>query len=101
MSRAQAKKTIRGEHLQQQMKERGILVQAVSMSGLAEEAGFACENISEVVETVDWAGITKKWRNSTRLAILRAIRATDGSRVIWKNGRVHGFPPDFAVLLLH
>ena len=59
MSRAQAKKSIRGEKLQQQMKEHGILVQAVSMSGLAEEAGFAYKNIADVVETVDRAGITK------------------------------------------
>ncbi len=60
MSRAQAKKSIRGEQLQQDMKRRGILVKAVSMSGLAEEAGFAYKNISEVVETVDRTGITKK-----------------------------------------
>ncbi|MBH0203241.1 MAG: RtcB family protein [Nitrospira sp.] len=60
MSRAQAKKAIRGEQVQKQMKQRGILVKAVSMSGLAEEAGFAYKNISDVVETVDCAGITKK-----------------------------------------
>ncbi len=60
MSRAQAKKTIRGEQVQKHMKQRGILVKAVSMSGLAEEAGFAYKDISEVVETVDRAGITKK-----------------------------------------
>ena len=60
MSRAQAKKQVRGEQLQQQMKQRGILVKAVSMSGLAEEAGFAYKNISDVVETVEGAGITKK-----------------------------------------
>ncbi|MDO9119055.1 MAG: RtcB family protein [Nitrospira sp.] len=60
MSRTQAKKSIRGEQLQQQMKQRGILVKAVSMSGLAEEAGFAYKNISEVVESVERAGITKK-----------------------------------------
>lgn len=60
MSRAQAKKAIRGEQLQQEMKRRGILVKAVSMSGLAEEAGFAYKDICEVVETVDRAGITKK-----------------------------------------
>ena len=59
MSRAQAKKMVRGERLQQEMKQRDILVKAVSMSGLAEEAGFAYKNISEVVETVDCAGITK------------------------------------------
>lgn len=60
MSRAQAKKSIRGEQLQQEMSQRGIFVKAVSMSGLAEEAGFAYKNISDVVETVDRAGITKK-----------------------------------------
>jgi len=59
MSRAQAKKSIRGETLQRQMKEQGILVQAVSMAGLAEEAGFAYKNIAAVVESVDRAGITK------------------------------------------
>jgi tRNA-splicing ligase RtcB len=67
MSRAQAKKQIRGEQLQRQMKQRGILVKAVSMSGLAEEAGFAYKNISEVVETVEGAGITR------RVAELRPI----------------------------
>ncbi len=60
MSRAQAKRSARGEQLQRDMKRRGIIVKAVSMSGLAEEAGFAYKNISEVVEAVDRAGITKK-----------------------------------------
>ncbi len=60
MSRAQAKRSVRGEQLQKQMARRGIIVKAVSMSGLAEEAGFAYKNISDVVETVDLAGITKK-----------------------------------------
>ena len=60
MSRAQAKRSVRGEQLQQQMARRGIIVKAVSMSGLAEEAGFAYKNISDVVEMVDVAGITRK-----------------------------------------
>jgi tRNA-splicing ligase RtcB len=60
MSRAQAKRTVRGEQLVRDMKQHGILVKAVSMSGLAEEAGFAYKNISDVVNTVDQAGITKK-----------------------------------------
>ena len=41
------------------MKQRGMLVKAVPMPGLAEEAGLAYKNISEVVELVDRAGITK------------------------------------------
>ena len=60
MSRAQAKRTVRGETLRRAMAERGIVVKAVSMSGLAEEAGLAYKNISEVVDTVERAGITKK-----------------------------------------
>ncbi len=60
MSRAQAKRTVRGRELQEQMQQRGILVKAVSMSGLAEEAGLAYKDISEVVKSVDRAGITKK-----------------------------------------
>ena len=60
MSRAKAKRTVRGAQLQQDMAHRGILVKAVSMSGLAEEAGLAYKNISDVVESVDTAGITKK-----------------------------------------
>lgn len=60
MSRTQAKRTVRGRELQEQMQQRGILVKAVSMSGLAEETGLAYKDISEVVESVDRAGITKK-----------------------------------------
>ncbi|WHZ14886.1 MAG: RNA-2',3'-PO4:RNA-5'-OH ligase [Nitrospira sp.] len=60
MSRAQAKRRVQGDQLLRDMQRRGILVKAVSMSGLAEEAGFAYKNISDVVETVDRAGITKK-----------------------------------------
>ncbi len=60
MSRAQAKRQVRGEQVRQSMADRGIVVKAVSMSGLAEEAGLAYKSISEVVETVDRAGITKK-----------------------------------------
>lgn len=60
MSRAQAKRTVRGEQLRREMAKRGIVVKAVSLSGLAEEAGLAYKDISDVVETVHHAGITKK-----------------------------------------
>ncbi|ODS30518.1 MAG: hypothetical protein SCARUB_04372 [Candidatus Scalindua rubra] len=42
------------------MEKEGIIVKAVSMSGLAEEAGIAYKDISEVVETMDVLGISKK-----------------------------------------
>ncbi len=60
MSRHAAKRQIRGSELRQRMEERGIYVRAVTMSGLAEEAGFAYKNIDDVVEAVDRIGISRK-----------------------------------------
>lgn len=60
MSRTAAKKTVRGAELQRKMLERGIYVKAATMDGLAEEAGMAYKDISEVVETMDAAGISRK-----------------------------------------
>jgi tRNA-splicing ligase RtcB len=60
MSRAKAKKSVRGEELLQQMKEQGITVRAASMRGLAEEAGFAYKQIDDVVAAVDKIGISRK-----------------------------------------
>ncbi len=60
MSRTAAKREVRGAELQQKMMDRGIYVKAATMDGLAEEAGMAYKDISEVVETMDRAGISKK-----------------------------------------
>ncbi len=60
MSRSAAKKLVRGDQLMRTMAENGILVKAASMPGLAEEAGIAYKDISEVVETMDTLGISKK-----------------------------------------
>ncbi len=60
MSRTAAKRAVRGAELQQKMMERGIYVKAATMDGLAEEAGMAYKDISEVVATMDEAGISKK-----------------------------------------
>ncbi len=60
MSRRAAKKKVRGDQLLKTMEKDGILVKAASMSGLAEEAGIAYKDISEVVETMDVLGISKK-----------------------------------------
>jgi len=57
MSRAKAKKTVRGERLRQELQSRGIVVRAGSMSGLAEEAPVAYKDVTRVVEVVERAGI--------------------------------------------
>jgi len=59
MSRAKARHETRGDKLQKDMETRGIYVKTASMSGLAEEAGSAYKNISEVVESVEASGISK------------------------------------------
>ena len=60
MSRTAAKKKVVGAELKKEMEKAGIIVKAVSMSGLAEEAGFAYKDISQVVDTMEMAGISKK-----------------------------------------
>lgn len=59
MSRTKAKTMIRGDKLQKDMEQRGIIVKSASMSGLAEEWGNAYKDINEVVKTVSLAGISK------------------------------------------
>ncbi|MBI4210567.1 MAG: RtcB family protein [Candidatus Diapherotrites archaeon] len=60
MSRTKAKELVKGEKLQRDMEERGIYVKSASYAGLAEEAGIAYKDISEVVRTMDEIGISKK-----------------------------------------
>jgi tRNA-splicing ligase RtcB len=58
MSRAAAKRQVRGDELQKKMIREGIYVKSTSLKGLAEEAGAAYKNIHEVVRAVDLAGIS-------------------------------------------
>lgn len=60
MSRTQAKHLFRGERLQKDMAAHGIYVKAVSMPGLAEEAGKAYKDITSVVDCMEVAGVSKK-----------------------------------------
>ncbi len=57
MSRSKAKRQVRGDSLQQKMREKGIYVKGASMPGLAEEAGFAYKDIDEVVNALKLSGI--------------------------------------------
>ncbi len=59
MSRAKAKKMVHGQKLWQSMKDRGIIVKSASWAGLAEEAGLAYKNISDVVKSISLAGLSK------------------------------------------
>ncbi len=71
MSRAKAKKVVRGEQLRQELQSRGIAVRAGSMSGLAEEAPVAYKDVSRVVEVVHRAGIGKKVARLEPVAVIK------------------------------
>ncbi len=60
LSRKQAKKSIRGEKLRQELEEKGIKVVAGSMTLLAEEAPQAYKDVSKVVEICEGAGLSLK-----------------------------------------
>jgi tRNA-splicing ligase RtcB len=60
MSRAQAKRRVRGETLIQEMSARGIVVRAASPSGVAEEAGFAYKDLNDVVDTLHRLDLSRR-----------------------------------------
>ncbi len=71
MSRAKAKKEVRGESLRQELERSGIKVRAGSMPGLAEEAPQAYKDVDMVVETVSQAGIARKVARLRPAAVIK------------------------------
>lgn len=71
MSRAKAKKSIRGDELRNALQARGIHVRAGSLPGLAEEAPQAYKDVDDVVATVSGAGIAKKVARLTPVAVVK------------------------------
>jgi tRNA-splicing ligase RtcB (3'-phosphate/5'-hydroxy nucleic acid ligase) len=72
MSRSKAKKTIRGDELKKSLKtEKGIIVIADSMPGLAEEAPQAYKDISSVVNVSCMAGLSKKVARLRPLGVIK------------------------------
>jgi tRNA-splicing ligase RtcB len=60
MSRAQAKRLVRGDALVRDLEARGIVVRAASRSGVAEEAALAYKDLDEVVDVVHRLDIARK-----------------------------------------
>jgi tRNA-splicing ligase RtcB len=71
MSRAKAKKMVRGTALREQLKGRGILICAGSMSGLAEEAPAAYKDVARVVDVVHKLGIGRKVARLEPVAVIK------------------------------
>ncbi|MBN1247029.1 MAG: RtcB family protein [Anaerolineae bacterium] len=71
MSRTEARKSIWGADLRQELEASGIVIQAGSMKGLAEEAPAAYKDISQVVEVVHGLGIARKVARLEPLAVIK------------------------------
>ncbi len=71
MSRHEAKRSVRGETLRQELESGGITIRAGSMSGLAEEAPQAYKDVDLVVQSVIGAGLAKKVARLRPLAVIK------------------------------
>jgi len=71
MSRRAAKRKIHGRELQDELRSRGIYVQAGSLSGIAEEAPAAYKDVNLVVEAVHQVGIANKVVKLEPLAVIK------------------------------
>lgn len=71
MSRARAKREVRGVELRDELEQSGIAIRAGSMSGLAEEAPVAYKDVDAVVEVVDGAGIARKVARLRPIAVVK------------------------------
>jgi tRNA-splicing ligase RtcB len=59
MSRAEAKRQVRGERLRGELEQGGIVLRAGSLGGLAEEAPQAYKDVDRVVAVVEAAGLAR------------------------------------------
>lgn len=71
MSRHEAKRRVRGRALVDDLSRRGIVVRAASMSGVAEEAGFAYKDLEEVVNVLHTVGISRKVASFTPIGNIK------------------------------
>ncbi|NPA91622.1 MAG: RNA-splicing ligase RtcB [Chloroflexi bacterium] len=71
LSRRAATRQVRGQELIRELGERGIVVRAGSMRGVAEEAPFAYKDVDRVVEVVQGAGIARKVARLRPIAVVK------------------------------
>jgi tRNA-splicing ligase RtcB len=62
---------VQGAELKRRLNDSGIVVNAGSLAGLAEEAPEAYKDVDEVVETVHQAGIARKVARLRPVAVIK------------------------------
>ncbi len=71
LSRAEAKRQVRGESLRSELTRDGIVVRAGSLAGLAEEAPKAYKDVDQVVRVVEAAGLARIVARLEPLAVIK------------------------------
>ncbi len=71
LSRGAAKRGIRGTDVIRELESRGIVVKAESVSALAEEASEAYKDVTEVIDVVHRAGISKKVAMAMPIGVIK------------------------------
>jgi tRNA-splicing ligase RtcB len=72
MSRAAARKRIRGTVLTAELEAAGVFVRSRSPRALAEEAPFSYKDVDEVVETCERAGLARRVARLRPIGVVKA-----------------------------
>jgi tRNA-splicing ligase RtcB len=71
LSRRAAKREINAPMLKEELREKGIFVEAGSFKGIAEEAPIAYKDVNLIVDTVQNSGIAKKIAKLRPVAVIK------------------------------
>ncbi|MFW6105477.1 MAG: RtcB family protein [Chloroflexota bacterium] len=71
LSRGAAKRSMKGRDVAQELENKGITVKAGSTPSLAEEASQAYKDITEVIEVVHQAGISRKVAMAIPMGVIK------------------------------
>jgi len=71
LSRSAAKRSLRGRDVARELESRGITVKTGDIPSLAEEASKAYKDVTEVIDVVHQAGISKKVVMATPIGVIK------------------------------
>lgn len=71
MSRNQAKKLVKGRSIERELEKKGIFVKASGRATIDEEAPEAYKNVTDVVNIVEGAGISRKVAQLKPLGVIK------------------------------
>ncbi len=71
LSRGAAKRATRGADIIRELESRGIIVKAESISALAEEASQAYKDVTQVIDVVHQAGISRKVAMAVPMGVIK------------------------------